>query len=252
MPTRYLKPGICDSASFEAIKLPISETLYYRLLVNVDDFGRMDARASLIKSYCFPLKEKLTSDSVQKMLADLQQAGLIILYQADGKEYLQLTKWDNVPRAKVSKCPDVPTDVYSCIQNPTNLPVTGTGTGTKTGTKTETETGTKLAAREALKPDEVSDNTWNDFLVTRKSHKALLTETALDGIKSEANKAGWTLEAALKKCCERNWRSFDSTWVNKPTDNYRQNNFNQPQAQSKTMQGIMLLQDEIDRINREE
>ena len=66
MPTRYLKPGICDSASFEAIKLPISETLYYRLLVNVDDFGRMDARASLVKSYCFPLKEKLTSDSVQK------------------------------------------------------------------------------------------------------------------------------------------------------------------------------------------
>lgn len=250
MPTRYLKPGICDSASFEAIKLPISETLYYRLLVNVDDFGRMDARASLIKSYCFPLKEKLTSDSVQKMLADLQQAGLIILYQADGKEYLQLTKWDNVPRAKVSKCPDVPAHVYSCIQNPTNLPVTVTVTGTKTETETVTETKTRQSATSAeLQPLDVSDEVWQDFLIARKAKKQAVTKTALNGIRNEADKAGWSMEAALSQICLRGWGGFKADWV--ANQQPKSNGFNQPQTQSKAMLGVMLVQQEIDRLKNE-
>jgi hypothetical protein len=176
----------------------------------------------------------------------LQQAGLIILYQADGKEYLQLTKWDNVPRAKVSKCPDVPTDVYSCIQNPTNLPVTVTVTGTKTETETETVTETKTrqsATSAELQPLDVSDEVWQDFLILRKAKKQPVTKTALNGIRNEADKAGWSMEAALSQMCLRGWNGFKADWVTNQQS--RSNTYNQPQTPSKTMQGIMLLQQEI-------
>lgn len=51
-----------------------------------------------------------------------------------------------------------------------------------------------------------------DFLKIRKAKRLPLTQTALDGIKREASKAGYTLEQAIKVCCERGWASFDSTW----------------------------------------
>jgi uncharacterized phage protein (TIGR02220 family) len=134
VPTRYLKPGICDSEKIDRIQSPIAENLYYRLLTNVDDFGRMDARPSVVRSKCFPLRENLTSDTVLTWMHDLAQAGLIILYVVDGKPYLQFTGWDNKPRADESKCPPVPADADKCMQIPTVLPVTVTVTGTKTET----------------------------------------------------------------------------------------------------------------------
>ena len=64
-----------------------------------------------------------------------------------------------------------------------------------------------------IKPDEVSDQTWSDFLAHRKKLKADLTETALKGIVRETNKAGWKLEDALTECVARGWRGFKSDWV---------------------------------------
>ena len=77
-----------------------------------------------------------------------------------------------------------------------------------------------IKPREALvsKPSDVSDQVWNDFLKLRKTKKAPLTQTALDGIIREANLAGWTLEAALSECQLRGWQAFKADWVNKPTN----------------------------------
>ena len=63
------------------------------------------------------------------------------------------------------------------------------------------------------KPDEVSDQTWNDFLLIRKAKKAPITETSMNAIKREADKAGYSLEEAIHYCCERNWQSFKAEWV---------------------------------------
>ena len=63
------------------------------------------------------------------------------------------------------------------------------------------------------KPEGVSDQVWTDFLKQRKALKAALTETALKGIIREAEKAGWTLEAALIESTTRGWRSFKAEWV---------------------------------------
>ena len=130
MPTRYLKPGIRDSERIEALHYPDAEILYYRLIVSVDDFGRADARPLMVKSLCFPVRLRATADRCDAWLKDLEKSGLIQLYESDGKRYLQITRWDNKPRAERSKFPEPPhlhTDVYTC---PQMLPVTVTGTGT--------------------------------------------------------------------------------------------------------------------------
>ena len=40
-----------------------------------------------------------------------------------------------------------------------------------------------------------------------------MTDTALDGIRREAEKAGYSLELALETCCKRGWQGFEADWV---------------------------------------
>lgn len=188
MPTRYLKPGICDSDKFERLQNPQSEALYYRLLTNVDDFGRLDARPLVVKAKCLPLREKVTSEDVKTMLADLHNAGLIVLYVVDGKEYLQFTGWDNKPRADESKFPQPPANADKCMQIPTVLPVTVTVTGTKTGTGTETARKRAPAKTPLPKDFEISDRVkqWAE----RKGYDRL--DEHLESFVSKSRAKGYT------------------------------------------------------------
>lgn len=70
-----------------------------------------------------------------------------------------------------------------------------------------------IGAKIALKPDDVSQQVFDDFLALRKEKRAKLTVTALAGIRREAEKAGFTLEKALRRCCERGWQGFKAEWV---------------------------------------
>lgn len=58
-------------------------------------------------------------------------------------------------------------------------------------------------------PSDLAD----DFLKVRRKKKAPLTSRAWNAIKREAGKAGWSLEAAVEKCVERTWQTFDASWV---------------------------------------
>ena len=62
-------------------------------------------------------------------------------------------------------------------------------------------------------PVGVTDAVWQDWLKLRKAKKAAVTQTALDGIQREADKAGVSLQVALETCCERNWTGFKADWL---------------------------------------
>lgn len=77
------------------------------------------------------------------------------------------------------------------------------------------------------KPDGVKAQTWADFTALRKRKRADLSETALAAIGREAERAGWSMEAALAECVARGWQAFKADWVrdapnpansNAPTD----------------------------------
>jgi hypothetical protein len=67
-------------------------------------------------------------------------------------------------------------------------------------------------------PDGVSHSVWQEFVNHRKSKKAQVTQLVIDGIQKEADKAGFSLEDALKEVVVRNWQGFKAEWVlPKPT-----------------------------------
>jgi hypothetical protein len=61
-------------------------------------------------------------------------------------------------------------------------------------------------------PKDVLDTTWTDFLTHRKAKKAAVTETVVNQIRKEAEKAGIPLDDALQECCARGWLSFKADW----------------------------------------
>ena len=107
MPNRIIKESICTSDSLERLSW-FEEVLFYRLIVNCDDYGRYDARPAIIKNRLFPLKEEqLSLAMVTEGLQHLSDAGLITVYEVGGKPFLFLPTWNahQTIRAKRSKYP---------------------------------------------------------------------------------------------------------------------------------------------------
>jgi len=65
----------------------------------------------------------------------------------------------------------------------------------------------------ALPPEAVSESVWLDFVALRKAKKAVLTNTAIEGMQREATKAVISLEQAMQMCCERGWTGFRADWI---------------------------------------
>lgn len=84
--------------------------------------------------------------------------------------------------------------------------------------RAETETETETEKKTSVSPPEgVSIQVWADFIKYRKALKAPVTDTAIDGFKREAKKAGYSLEQAIRTSIENNWRGFKAEWVSNKT-----------------------------------
>lgn len=138
MPNRILKESICVSDSINQLKW-FEEVLFYRLIVNCDDYGRYDGRPAIIKNKLFPLKDDLTLKVVTDAINKLASAGLVILYKYEDKPFLYLPTWElhQTIRAKKSKfpppeenlqaseiiCKQMHADASRCKQMQANVPV---------------------------------------------------------------------------------------------------------------------------------
>jgi hypothetical protein len=72
---------------------------------------------------------------------------------------------------------------------------------------------TKKVQTVAIKPDYVDKQIWHDFIALRKTKRSPLTQTAMNGIEREAQKANVTVNDALAMCCARGWQSFKAEWA---------------------------------------
>lgn len=106
MPNRIIKESICSSDSIAALT-DFQEAFFYRLIVNCDDYGRMDARPAILKARLYPLRERLTLRDIESALRALADVGCVEVYKVDGKPYLHLPSWEvhQQIRAKKSKFP---------------------------------------------------------------------------------------------------------------------------------------------------
>lgn len=133
MPSRVLREAILDSEAVNALSVP-AELFYRRLMSVVDDFGRFDARPSVLRSRCYPLRVSAVREAdISRWLAECETAGLIALYSADAKQYLLFRKLGE-PRAKFSKFPappagteDLRADANGCAHVRADVPGSNSG-----------------------------------------------------------------------------------------------------------------------------
>ena len=72
-------------------------------------------------------------------------------------------------------------------------------------------------------PPDVSQQIWNDWVALRKSKKAPITQTVLNGAIAEAKILGWPLEKFLAEWCSRGSQGLKAEWIVKanPADRVR-------------------------------
>jgi len=103
MPNRLLKEGIVDSEKINELT-PEAEVFFYRLLVVSDDYGRMDARPTILRSRCFPLKN-YDYTQIVNFVCQLSVNCLAGVYQSNDKLYIQILNWSHRQRSH-SKYPE--------------------------------------------------------------------------------------------------------------------------------------------------
>lgn len=107
MPQRFLRPGITNSEKWNGVSFG-AQSLFIRILTLVDDFGRYDGRIAILHGHCFSMRPDVTVKQTAAYRSELQTNDLISIYEATGREYLQVNQWQERARSDKSKFPDPP------------------------------------------------------------------------------------------------------------------------------------------------
>lgn len=160
MPNRILRESILDSERVNSLSRD-AELFYRRLMSVVDDFGRFDARPTVLRSRCFPLTvNNVREADISRWIAECETAGLIALYSVSGKDYGLFHNLGS-PRAKSSKFPEPPADVErparTCAQTRADVPSSYSSTSSYSGPGSSSGAGQPLGSD--LTP-EILANEW--------------------------------------------------------------------------------------------
>ncbi len=82
----------------------------------------------------------------------------------------------------------------------------------KNTTQNTNKKNTKKSDLDLLANFGITGQLADDFIVLRKAKKAPITETALKGYQSEADKAGISICEAVAIAIKRNWQGFNASW----------------------------------------
>lgn len=207
---RTIKPEFFTSEDIVDLD-PISRLLYISLWCEADKEGRLIWKPKTFKMRYFPAD----NCDIDVMCAALVSSGLIELY-GDGYAFIPSFKDHQHinPRESDSKLPDPHASA-------TRQPRVNSRIDPHVGREGKGKEGKDIHASKPLAFDaaiylqslEVQKPVADDWLKLRKSKKAEATKTAIDGIASEAQKAGLSLNAALAECCSRGWQGFKASWM---------------------------------------
>ena len=119
MPTRLLKDSICTSKDINRLTNE-EEILFYRLIVNCDDYGYLEADPEILRSRCFPRRIDLITDEIMcKWLQSLVKKEMVAVFESSGNFYLRLPSWEKHQqvRAKRRKYPEMNGDCRVLLES---------------------------------------------------------------------------------------------------------------------------------------
>jgi len=126
----------------------------------------------------------------------------IAAYQAKAERNREVGKLGGRPKSN----PDANQEETQVVSkhNPNQEPIT-------TNHKLKRENATSVAC-----PPDVLQQIWDDWVALRKSKKAPITQTVLNGAIAEAKILGWPLEKFLAEWCSRGSQGLKAEWIVKP------------------------------------
>jgi hypothetical protein len=226
VPNRIIKESICYSEDINSLS-PQEEVFFYRLIVNCDDYGELDARIPILKAKLYPLKPMKSLD-INRYLMKLASINLIALYENAGINYLKMTNWDKHQqiRAHRHKYPSISDEKSHLIsvdinsnQMITNAPVIQSNP-----IQSESESKSNTEAKKPL------DIAINDFIQFRKETKKTMTERAIKLFLTELNKLATDDDTKIKiinQSILKGWTSVYPLTTNKTSGVPQKKNFEQ-------------------------
>jgi hypothetical protein len=166
LPSRVVRAEINSSASLSRVSMQADLT-FRALIVAVDDYGRMDARPEMLKAELFPTRSEATPAKIAQWLVELAEDGCVLLYEVDGRRYLELTGWEkhrsNSKRAAKSRFPSPhtspdPREIHGSPENPPVLRLTSDEYRVTSDESARETPGRKPARTSA--PDDLTPEQW--------------------------------------------------------------------------------------------
>ncbi len=228
MPNRIIKESVCSSESIDALSW-FEEVFFYRLIVNCDDFGRMDARSPILRSRLFPLKS-ITDKQIESALNRLATVGMVLVYEYDHRAYLQLVNWERHQQIRNQKskypspeestilCNQLISNDFKCTRNPI-----------QSESESESNSNCMPGAETASGPKEVippvppvislplNDKTEHDIFQNNVDEWSSLYP-AVDVLQELREMKGWLNSNPTKRKTKKGINRFITNWLGREQD----------------------------------
>jgi hypothetical protein len=102
---RTIKPDFWSHEKILGVK-PLTRLLFIGMWNFADDYGRMAFSPITIKARVFP-NDEFSVAEIRDMLLEMSSVGLIVVYSAKDKEFLEITGWEHqkIDKRQASKIP---------------------------------------------------------------------------------------------------------------------------------------------------
>lgn len=231
---RNIKPGFFTNDVLGELD-PLARLLFAGLWTLCDREGRVQDRPKKIKAEVLPY-DNCDPDA---LLQGLHDAGFILRYEAGGVRLIQVLKWQEHQNPHVKEAastlpaPDkhgASTVQEQCEESPEPeraglipdsgflIPDSKEEAGPAAPPLVPKKDEPIPLSLDDLFAEGVTREAAKEWLAVRRRKKAgPVTPLAWSGFKAQAVKAGWGFDAAVRKCVERNWVSFEADWVQSNT-----------------------------------
>lgn len=240
MPDRVIRDELLTSERYWSVS-DESRLLYLHLLLCADDTARYTGQNFSLRTKCFAGRA-MDAERMETLLSELVSQDLIRLYESGQERFVFIPRFRQRLRFTNSKFPAPPNEVSDLQVKKTDLSQTQDGLKTDSSQtqdrrseekrreelhtpKPSVSSGGRQQIKKHPKPDDVEQSVWDDFVAQRKSKRGAITELVMESIQSEAQKAGWSLNDALKEIVIRNWQTFKCDWASKDSAKPSINNF---------------------------
>jgi hypothetical protein len=187
---RTIKPEFPQSESMGRVSRD-ARLLFVELWTICDDAGRTRAASRMLASLLFPYDDDAPA-LIDGWLGELEAEGCIVRYTIDGTTYLQVSKWlshQKIDKPSPSRFPQfdessrIVAKPRECSSEDLGPRTVDLGMDQGMG---EDRPARKRAAHPC--PDDVDSQVWEDWKSLRKTKRATVNGTVIDGARAEASR----------------------------------------------------------------